>query len=31
MWNMVDNFDVECPRELLREIWWGTVVLGRNA
>lgn len=22
MWNMVDNFDVECSRERLREIWW---------
>ena len=26
MWNVVDNFDVECSRERLREIWWGTVV-----
>ncbi len=26
MWNMVDNFDVECSRERLREIWWGLVM-----
>lgn len=26
MWNMVENFDVECSRERLREIWWRTVV-----
>lgn len=26
MWNMVDNFDVECSRERLREIWWITLV-----
>lgn len=31
VWNMVDNFDVECSRERLREIWWRTVMLGRNA
>lgn len=24
MWNMVENFDVECSRERLREIWWRT-------
>lgn len=24
MWNMVDNFDVKCSRERLREIWWRT-------
>ena len=23
---MVDNFGVECSREQLREIWWGTVM-----
>lgn len=23
---MVDNFDVECSRERLREIWWGSVM-----
>ena len=23
--NMVDNFDVECSRERLREIWWVSV------
>lgn len=26
MWNMVDNFGVECSRERLREIWWITLV-----
>lgn len=26
MWNVVDNFDVECSRGRLREIWWGTVM-----
>ena len=26
MWNVVDNFDVECSRERLREIWWGLVM-----
>lgn len=34
MWNMVDNFDVECPEngyvryggERWCEMWWGTVV-----
>lgn len=26
MSNMVDNFDVECSRERLREIWWITLV-----
>ena len=26
MWNAVDNFDVECSRERLREIWWITLV-----
>lgn len=26
VWNMVDNFDVECSRERLREIWWITLV-----
>lgn len=31
VWNMVDNFDVECSREWLREIWLRTVMLGRNA
>lgn len=23
---MVENFDVECSREWLREIWWITLV-----
>lgn len=31
MWNMVDNFDVKCSRERLREIWWRMVMFGRNA
>lgn len=31
MWNVAENFDVECSRERLREIWWRTVMLGRNA
>lgn len=26
MWNMVENFDVECSREWLREIWRRTVM-----
>ena len=26
MWNVVDNFDVECSRGRLREIWWITLV-----
>ena len=26
MWNVVENFDVKCSRERLREIWWGTVM-----
>lgn len=26
MWNVVGNFDVECSRELLREILWRTVM-----
>ncbi len=26
VWNMVDNFDVECSRERLREIWWRTLM-----
>lgn len=26
MRNVVGNFDVECSRERLREIWWGTVM-----
>lgn len=25
MWNVVDNFDVECSRERLRRIWWITL------
>ena len=26
MWNVVDNFDVKCSGERLREIWWITLV-----
>ena len=26
MWNVAGNFDVECSRERLREIWWGLVM-----
>lgn len=26
MRNVVGNFDVECSRERLREIWWRTVM-----
>ena len=26
MWNMADNFDVECSRERCCEIWWITLV-----
>lgn len=31
VWNVVDNGDVECSRERLREIWCRTVMLGCNA
>lgn len=25
-WNVLDNVDVECSRERLREIWWVTLM-----